>query len=53
MELSKKEKNMKKYKDILSRIDIKNGNLEELVEEKNRLELELCPIREEVNRDKY
>ena len=52
MELSRKrEKVMKKYKDIV------NKPVEELIgtvlEEKNKLEQELKPIREELNRDKF
>jgi len=52
MELSKKrEKQMKKYKDVLERVS--QNSTDELVEEKEKLEQELNPIREELNRDKY
>ncbi len=55
MELSKKrEKNMKKYKDIILKLQNENiDNREALIVEKNKYELELNPIREEVNREKY
>ena len=57
MELSKKrEKTMKKYKDILTKLNDKNIDekmKEDLLNEKNKYENELNPIREEVNRDKY
>ena len=52
MEIAKKrEKTMKKYKDLLLKpVDELN---EEMIEEKEKLELELNPIREELNRDKF
>ena len=61
MELSKKrEKQMKKYKDILSKLEgmDKDSEVNEedknvMISEKDKLEKELCPIREEFNRDKY
>tara|TARA_B100000795_G_C22803239_1_gene443132 strand:- start:1393 stop:4965 length:3573 start_codon:yes stop_codon:yes gene_type:complete len=56
MDLSKKrEKSMKKYKDICSKL-INMGKEEELpslLKEKETMEKELLPIREELDRDKY
>ena len=57
MELSKKrEKHMKKYKELLNKgLDpkISEGEIELIKEDKEKLEKELNPIKEEVNRDKY
>ena len=57
MELAKKrEKHMKKYKDLLKKgLDpkISEGELDAIKEDKDKLERELNPIKEEVNRDKY
>ena len=57
MELSKKrEKQMKKYKDLLKKgltPDLSEEDLVKVKEEKEKLEEELNPIKEEVNRDKY
>ena len=57
MELAKKrEKQMKKYKDLLKKgltPDLSEEDLVKVKEEKEKLEEELNPIKEEVNRDKY
>ena len=55
MELSKKEKNMKKYKEIVAKLNdnMEIDNREEMINEKTKYENELNPIREEVNREKY
>ena len=42
---------MKKYKEVLEKVS--QESTEALLEEKEKLELELKPIREELNRDKY
>ena len=52
----KREKNMKKYKDICNKIitmDENDSTREEIISEKNILEKELVPIREELEREKY
>ena len=52
MDLSRKrEKQMKKYKDIVNKSA--EELTEDLLQEKTKLETELQPIREELNRDKY
>ena len=57
MELARKrEKNIKKYKDLLNKglnTDITDEELSKIKEDKEKLEKELNPIKEEVNRDKY
>jgi ribonucleotide reductase alpha subunit len=56
MEISKKrEKSMKKYKDLCQKIDNTENEEEKdlFLKEKVSLEEELKPIREELNRDKY
>ena len=57
MELSKKrEKVVKKYKEILSKLNSNTINEEErgvIIEEREKYESELNPIREEIDREKY
>ena len=52
----KREKNMKKYKDICNKITTMDENdlkRDEVISEKNSLEKELLPIREELERERY
>ena len=57
MDLSRKrEKQMKKYKDLLKKglsPELSEEDLVKVKEDKEKLEEELNPIKEEVNRDKY
>ena len=51
----KREKIIKKYKELVSKITSNSDldNMQELIDEKTKMENDLKPIREELDREKY